>query len=452
MSRPAARGGTYRRERFDVAVVGARCAGATLATFLARAGARVLLVDRATLPSDQVLSTHTIHPPGVDVLDELGVGDEVRSRVRASPTIRLRKGDAWVDLSFPHGRAELCPRRKRLDGLLQEAAAESGADLRDRTRATRVEFEDGRAVGVRVEHGGREEEIRAGLVVGADGRRSLVASQVGAEEYMAYDAPRAMYWAYWDAPREWTTDRYPFDVYIGHVGADIRAIFQTDDEQLLIGSLPPVRVARTWSREARAALKRNLAEGPVTGPLVEGADPEGSVRGTLKERYFFRRGAGPGWALVGDAGHHKEFVVGDGITEALIQARSLAEAIREGGDRALVHWWRRRDVEALPTYFWGRDEGSLEPPSRLEALVLERVARDERLERRMTRLPEHECSPYEAVPVGVVLSALARALVKGRFEVIPEFAAQVRRMARYRRALRERERLLSEVREAEPAE
>ncbi len=60
------------QSRHDVIIVGARCAGATLATFLARAGASVLLLDKDRLPSDQILSTHTIHPPGVDVLDDLG--------------------------------------------------------------------------------------------------------------------------------------------------------------------------------------------------------------------------------------------------------------------------------------------------------------------------------------------------------------------------------------------
>ena len=63
---------------YDVVIVGARCAGASLATQLARTGASVLLLDKDPLPSDQVLSTHTIHPPGIDVLDELGVGAAVR--------------------------------------------------------------------------------------------------------------------------------------------------------------------------------------------------------------------------------------------------------------------------------------------------------------------------------------------------------------------------------------
>ena len=67
------------QSRYDVVIVGARCAGATLATFLARAGASVLLLDKDPHSTDQILSTHTIHPPGLDVLDQVGVGNAVRA-------------------------------------------------------------------------------------------------------------------------------------------------------------------------------------------------------------------------------------------------------------------------------------------------------------------------------------------------------------------------------------
>ena len=83
--------------RYDVVIVGARCAGATLATFLGRAGASVLLLDKERLPSDQILSTHTIHPPGLDVLDDVGVGDAVRAVAPPMHIVRLRKNDAIVD-------------------------------------------------------------------------------------------------------------------------------------------------------------------------------------------------------------------------------------------------------------------------------------------------------------------------------------------------------------------
>ena len=223
---------------------------------------------------------------------------------------------------------------------------------------------------------------------------------------------------------------------------NIRVIFQTDHDQLLIGSLPPVEEARSWRHDPFAALRGNLEGDPVTGPLVAGAEPDGKPRGTLKERCFFRRAAGPGWALVGDAGHHKDYVIGDGITEALIQAKSLAEAVREGTETALARWWRARDVEVLPRYFWGMEEGSLGPPAFMEQTVFRRLGRDPVLARRMSRLPEHRCSPYDVLPISVIIRCLIGALLRGRLQVIPEFLAQGKRAADYRRELEQRQRLL----------
>lgn len=430
---------------YDVVIIGARCAGAALGTYLARSGARVLAVDRDPLPSDQVLSTHTIHPPGIDVLDELGVGQAVRAGAPASNRVRLVKRDAFADARFAGGRAEYCPRRERLDGLLQRAAVDAGVELRDRTRVTKVLFADGRAVGVRVVSGGVTSKIRGHLIVGADGRRSTVAEQVGAEEYMAYDAPRAMYWAYWEAPPAWGSADYPFDMYLAHRDHHIRVIFQTDDRQLLIGSLPPVQEARSWRQDPLGGLRQSLAADPITDSLTRDNEPVSTVRGTVKERYFFRTGAGPGWALVGDAGHHKDFVIGDGITEALLQAKSLSKAIGENSERALRRWWRTRDIEALPRYCWGRDEGATGSAGLLQAMVVSKVASEPDLQARMTGLPEHKHTPYDVLPMSVILSCLLAGLARGKFQIVPEFLAQGRRAQQYQRVSKRWQRLLAEA-------
>jgi flavin-dependent dehydrogenase len=428
---------------FDAVIVGARCAGAALATCLARAGARVMMVDRNPMPSDQVLSTHNIHPPGMDVLDELGVGDAIRAEAPATRVLRIRKNDAWMDIPFGEGRAGYCPRRMRLDGLLQDAAVRAGVELRDRTRAAGVLFERGRAVGVKLQHGHASENITAGLVVGADGRHSSVARAVAAEEYLAYDAPRGICWAYWDAPSAWR--RYPFGMYVAHIGDAIRFVFQTDHDQLVVGSLPGLPLDEAWRTDMTSALRGDLSRDPVIGPLLDGRAPDSRTRATFRERYFFRRAAGPGWALVGDAGHHKDFVIGDGITEALLQASSLARAITEGGDAALVRWWRARDVAALPAYYWGRDEGAVGASSELETRVIARLAGNPALRERIARLPEHQSSPYAVVPMRVVFATIADALMHGRFGVIPDFATQVVRMLHYRKNLRRSMRLLREI-------
>jgi menaquinone-9 beta-reductase len=431
----------------DVVIVGARCAGATLATFLARAGASVLLLDKDQLPSDQILSTHTIHPPGLDVLDAVGVGGAVRAVAPPTHIVRLRKNDAAVDIEFPHDRAEYCPRRGRLDGLLQDAAASAGVEVLDQTRVTALVRDGDRVVGVRAAGStGQEHVFRASLVVGADGRHSTVARHVEAEEYLAYDAPRAMFWGYWNAPAFWRTDpAYRFGMYVANTDGHIRVIFQTDHAQLLVGSLPPVEQAMTWRTDPDAALITDLASDSTTGPLIAGSAPDGRIRGTLKERYFFRRAAGNGWTLVGDAGHHKEFVIGDGITEALLQARSLASAIAQGNDAALHRWWRARDVEALPYFFLGQDEGALGPPMELQQVVFSHVAKTPSLQARMAATMEHQLSPFETFPVRQVLRWALGAAFRGSLGVVPEFIAMGRRGSAANRELRLRRRLLAEA-------
>ena len=403
------------QSRYDVLIVGARCAGATLATFLARAGASVLLLDKDPLSTDQILSTHTIHPPGLDVLDQVGVGNAVRAVAPPTHLVRLRKNDAFVDIEFSSDRAEYCPRRSRLDGLLQDAAASAGVEVLDRMRVTSLVRDGDRVVGVRAAGpAGHEQVFRASLVVGADGRHSTVARQVEAEEYLAYDAPRGMFWGYWNAPAFWRTDpAYPFGMYVANTDGHIRVIFQTDHDQLLIGSLPPVEQAMGWRTDPDAALIADLASDSTTGPLIAGSAPDGRVRGTVKERYFFRRAAGNGWTLVGDAGHHKEFVIGDGITEALLQARSLALAIAQGTDAALHRWWRARDVEALPYFFLGKDEGALGPPLELQQVVFSHVAKTPALRARMAATMEHQLSPTDTFPVRQVLWWTLGAALRG---------------------------------------
>jgi 2-polyprenyl-6-methoxyphenol hydroxylase-like FAD-dependent oxidoreductase len=286
----------------------------------------------------------------------------------------------------------------------------------------------------------------AGLVVGADGRQSTVARQVEAAEYLAYDGPRAMFWGYWNAPAFWRTDpAYRFGMYLANTDGHVRVIFHTDHDQLLIGSLPPVEQATAWRTNPDAALIADLASDSTTGPLLAGSAPEGRVRGTVKERAFFRSAAGSGWALVGDAGHHKEFVLGDGITEALLQARSMASAIAQGTDAALRRWWRARDVEALPYFFLGQDEGALGPPLELQQVVFSHVARMPTLQARIAATMEHQLSPLETFSVGQVLWWTLGAALRGSPGVVAQFLARGRRGAAINRELRRRRQLLAEA-------
>src|SRR2546422_1760201 len=114
------------RRKFDVVIVGARCAGASLAAHLGRAGLSVALLDAARLPSEQPMSTHLIQPPGMDELEALGVADPVRRLSPELRAVRFEFDGREMLLSYGVGRAAHRLRREKLDGLLQDAAVRAG--------------------------------------------------------------------------------------------------------------------------------------------------------------------------------------------------------------------------------------------------------------------------------------------------------------------------------------
>jgi flavin-dependent dehydrogenase len=330
--------------------------------------------------------------------------------------------------------------------LLQKAAVEAGAELMDRTRVTSLVRMKDRVAGVRVVTARGDRLFSAGLVVGADGRHSTIARLVEAGEYFGYDGARAGFWGYWNAPSFWKTDpAYGFDVYFSHCDDETGVIFPTDHDQLLIGSWPSVDRADHWRADPEGTLLAVLASEPAIGPLIREGRPVGKVVGTVRERFFFRTGAGNGWALVGDAGHHKDFVIGDGITEALLQARSLATAIGANTDSALTRWWRARDVEALPWYFVGKEAGAAGPLPELHRLFISGVAAQPELKARIVEMIERRRSPVEMVSGSAILGRTLAAAVLGRPRVIGDLWAASQRTASMLREWRTLRRLLSEA-------
>ncbi len=174
-------------ERYDAIVVGARCAGSPTAMLLARKGYRVLLVDKATFPSD-TMSTHVVHPPGVAALRDWGLLE--RLEATGCPPVRTYSFDFGpltisgtpqpID-GIAHG---YCPRRTVLDQLLVDAAVEAGAELREGFNVDEIVAADGAVIGIQGHvKGGATVTERARVVIGADGRHSLVAKTVQPEQY-----------------------------------------------------------------------------------------------------------------------------------------------------------------------------------------------------------------------------------------------------------------------------
>lgn len=426
-------------DRYDFVVVGARCAGATFASFMARAGAKVLLVDRAALPSDVVLSTHTLHPSGMAVVDELGVGDAVRAVTPEMKALRLEWNGSVLDVPFTSRHGEHCPRRKRFDHLLQKAAHAQGVELIDRTQAVGLVWEHGRVVGVELSQAsGRRWRVCAPWVIGADGRNSKVGDWVGAAHYYDYEPPRGMYWSYWPAPKGWGQDeRYPGGMYIGREGTSISIAFHTDDDQVLVGTLPLRSQVREFRTEPLAALRRALSTNARLGQLVA-AEPLERPRGYLGERYFFRRAVGPGWLLLGDAGLHKDFLSGDGMSEALLQARNAAHAILDTQphlptERRLERWWHLRDIHALPDYRNTQTLADDVGRGELNRVLLPKIAANPHLQRAFAQTFSRERSPFDTVPLRLALLWVLSATLRGNRDVWREFIARGKLVAAVKR-------------------
>jgi 2-polyprenyl-6-methoxyphenol hydroxylase-like FAD-dependent oxidoreductase len=401
------------KESFDVIIVGARCAGAPLATMLARAGLRVCVVDQDRFPSD-TLSTHGIQPAGVQVLQRIGVLDSLLKV--APPVLRLRM--VFDDIVVPAtdvvaitGAPGLNVRRVTLDEILVNAAADAGAEVRTQTAITGLVVDGDRVAGVRTPAG----ELRAPLVVGADGSRSAVARMVGAREYHPTRNGRVFMWAYYEA------DPTDGEMWIGKVGDHTYLGTPTDDGLTLVAACPSIGCREEVRADREAVYEAGVHAWPELHAGVVGARREGPVRTMANMRGFFRPSAGPGWVLVGDAGHFKDPTPGQGIADALRQADTLAAAIMRalgGGhgrpDEILREWWQWRDEDAWEMYWFAHDMGAGGPTPPLRREAQRRIAADPELTAAMVRVLNHDLRPSQAFTPSFSLTTMAQALRHGR--------------------------------------
>ncbi|MGW0808334.1 FAD-dependent oxidoreductase [Nonomuraea sp. NPDC002799] len=311
---------------YDVIVVGARCAGSPAAMLLARAGYRVLLVDKARFPRD-TLSTHYLHQPGVAALGRWGVLDDVVATgcppidriVYQVEDVRL-EGCSWGVDGY---RTAYAPRRHRLDPVLAAAAVAAGAEFRDGCQVDDLLYDGDRVCGVALRTATGRFEERARLVVGADGMRSTVAALAGAPILMEDARRSCVYFSYWeDLPAT-------FEVYAR--SRKLVGTVPTNDGRTLVGAYFPQSEYESVRGDAMTAYLENVR---VTAPGLH--ERLGAARraerlyGTGDQRNFFRQAAGPGWVLVGDAGYHKDSIGNSGITDAFLQVQSLVDHIGPG--------------------------------------------------------------------------------------------------------------------------
>ena len=338
-----------RIETADVAIVGARCAGAATAMLLARAGHDVVMVDRARFPSD-TLSTHAIARTGVVQLYRWGLLDEVLAsgappirRVEFfagdDPVVRMVKDRYGVDFL-------VAPRRHVLDPLIQGAAVDAGAGLRAGTTVTGVVRNSaGRVIGITGRDADGPIAVRARFVVGADGLKSRIGRSVGARVLERRASASATHYAYfagnWPAMEYHLGDGSFAGVFPTHRGEACVWVCAADD-----WALGHRRRHSTIDAAFRAMVD---ATSPSLASRLRDAVGTSTARGMMSIPNQIVEPIGDGWALVGDAGYHRDAITGHGISDAFRDAELLAAAL----DRALFSPADER--EALRGYHAERD-------------------------------------------------------------------------------------------------
>ncbi|GAC1468061.1 MAG: NAD(P)/FAD-dependent oxidoreductase [Ktedonobacteraceae bacterium] len=350
---------------YDAIVVGARCAGSPTALLLARKGYRVLLVDKATFPSDAPRGIY-IHQPGIAQLKRWGLLDRLAaSNCPPIGKMALDLGPVTLVGSPPPVNSVsvgYAPRRKVLDTILVEAAVEAGVELREGFAVQEVLMNGDQVTGIRGHApGGATVTEQARIVIGADGIHSLVARTVQAPTYHTKPTLDCAYYTYHSGVSLEGAELY-------QRGTRWFGVVSTNDGLVYSFVQIPHRELHTFRADLAGNYQHVFDLAPQLAERLRSGKIEEHFVGASDLPNFFRKPYGPGWALVGDAGYHKDPYTAQGISDAFRDAELLAEAIDAGFSgqhslsEALANYERQRNEHVLPMYEFTCQLASFEPP------------------------------------------------------------------------------------------
>ena len=339
---------------YDAIIVGARCAGAATAMLLARRGHKVLLVDRATFPSD-LPHGHFIHRGGPARLDRWGLlGRVAASGAPAITSVTTDYGDFPLsdrDVLVDGVPLGFGPRRRVMDQILLEAAVASGAELRAGFAVQDYTADGERVTGIRGRAAAGRTLVteQATVTIGADGRNSRLARTVGSPMYEELPPLTCWYFSYWSGVPD-----HGLELYLRR--RHLLLAFPTDAALTAVFAAWPASMLP----QVRADIPRHFAEVVQTVPdfaeRLRSGRQEDRFYGASDLPNFLRRPCGPGWALVGDAGCHKDPFLALGMCDAFRDAELLANALDEAFtgllplEQALAGYHAVRDRSTLPDY------------------------------------------------------------------------------------------------------
>lgn len=388
---------------YDAIIVGARCAGASTALLLGRKGYKVLLVDRAIFPKD-IPHGHFIHRHGPQRLARWGLLDRITATgCPAVTTMTTDFGDFALtghDLHVDGVAMGYGPRRSQLDKVLVEAAVEAGAELRDGFTVEEFISEESSTGGERIT-GIRGRDQRSGnlvsesatITIGADGRNSRLAQAVRAPMYEVTEPVTCWYFSYWsDVPSA------GLNVFV-HNRRVIFA-FPTNDNLYAIFIAWPAEELSSVRTDVETAFKTVINELPALAALTANARRVERFYGATDVPNFFRKPFGPGWALVGDAGCHKDPYLALGICDALRDAEFLVDALDNGLNgkadiaTALADYEQRRNAASLEQFRQNLHMAQFKPMPP-EAMALRQKLRNRAEDTRRFYLANQGMAPRE---------------------------------------------------------
>ena len=398
--------------QFDVIVVGARIAGSAIAYQLALRGWKVALLERARRPLGATLSVPISLPRALARFRDLGLLPAIE---RAAPRLRpirtmhmqiaddvVIKGPLPAFGGFEHG---YILRRELFDEVLLDYVLHQTANITFFEGCAVVDLlHDGeRVAGVRIQQyatggqdqGSRLQDLRAPLVIGADGRFSAVARMVGTGSYGARPSHTTLYYSYCQGIDMTGLGDVSFVPSRDH---RLVVFSNTGEGVQVISVFFPVAQYARFQHQPAAELQATWESAPALQGRLSHLRLEGKVMGLAPQSGYFRPVGGPGWALVGDAAHFKDPASGQGFHDALFIVRETlaaldsltggspltAQAAGENWPRVASATQKRRDKALQPMYAFTYQFGEslTREPTRLERALLRTIADDSRVTRR----------------------------------------------------------------------
>ncbi|SIS40650.1 NAD(P)/FAD-dependent oxidoreductase [Salimicrobium flavidum] len=334
---------------FEVIIVGARVAGASLAIRLGQMGRSVLVLEKASFPSD-TLSTHQLSHQ--HYLEALGVKEKVKELGLREIT-RMR---TYIGRSFTDGEREgttVIPGRASFDALLMEKATSyECVSFQEEAQVRRLVYEGDAVTGVEtVDKKGKLSVYTAGLVVGADGRHSTVAKEANARMYDYEPAERPVFYGYYKGMTPLPEPTVEIFLDEGRIGF----VFPMQEGLDCLGLEIHSHEFKSFAKNPQESFEKVFRQMYGMEARMEGAVLEGKVVGTPGVPNFFRQPYGKGWALIGDAAHAKDPSTGLGMNDAIWQALLLAEVIQKtthgaSFEEEMEAYHKERDEVLKPSY------------------------------------------------------------------------------------------------------